>query len=80
MPGSTSFLWIGNMGICVIEETQLCVHTLARARACVGVRARWLAHSPTRPRALTHTHTHILSPAGVLISPRGRVSVDPKTL
>lgn len=54
------------MGICVIEETQLCVHTLACARLCVD--------------SLLHTHTHILSPAGVLISPRGRASVDPKTL
>lgn len=58
------------MGICVIEETQLCVHTLARAR--------WLAQSLTHTQK--HTHSHILSPAGVLISPRGRVSVDPKTL
>lgn len=41
---------------CVYRRSR--VHT----RVCAGVRARWPAHSPTRPPArahsLTHTHTH----------------------
>ena len=58
------------MGICVIEETQLCVHTHSHAHA----RQYVSAHSHTR------TLAHFPGPAGVLISPRGCVSVDPKTL
>lgn len=45
MPGSTSFLWRGNMGICVIEETQLCVHTLACACSQARQHARTLARA-----------------------------------
>lgn len=58
------------MGICVIEETQLCVHT--HTLVCV--------HACTFTSVLAHIRTRFLGPAGVLISPRGCVSVDPKTL
>lgn len=53
-----------------------CVYTRSRVR--VRTCARSFARTPARPH--TRTHTHILGPAGVLISPRGLVSVDPKTL
>lgn len=61
------------MGICVIEETQLCVHT--HTRTLVLTRAR-----PECTLARARTHARFPGPAGVLISPRGCVSVDPKTL
>lgn len=56
--GSPSFPWRRNMGICVIEETQLCVHTHLYAHAC------------TYAALCAHTHTFSWSSWGVNFTPR----------
>lgn len=63
-----SFLRSRNTGEYVIEKHS-CVYT--------HTHSHMLAHMQ---KVCGHTHTLFLDPAGVLISPQGCVSVDPKTL
>lgn len=65
-------------GVKQFQEKGIREYVSVKKHSCVY--AHPCAHACTYARAHARTHTRFPGPAGVLISPRGRVSVDPKTL